>query len=188
MMPHSSQQENNSDVKSQKLKTIEKTIRSQVECEERAFHIVNKLIESHVDGDYLVECGKLINATHYTDIIEERTISRLCGYPVCPNSLGEIPKNKYHISTRTNKVYEISERKVSQLEKDNIVLKPGEWTLAALFILKMLAVKYPRIESSFSSQAALRHFSAVLTRLGQSLAQLHTLTEDILSVAELDNR
>lgn len=80
---------------------------------------------------------------HYKDAMEERSIAKLCGYPVCSNKLGnvrlfrlehicpdqehimfmscnvfmsfflEVPSQKYKISTKTNKVYDLTERKVN---------------------------------------------------------------------------
>jgi len=44
------------------------------------------------------------------DIIEERTIIKLCGYVLCSKPL-IVVRQQYHISTRTNKVYDISKRK-----------------------------------------------------------------------------
>lgn len=43
--------------------------------------------------------------------MDERSIIKLCGYPLCQKKLGIIPKQKYKISTKTNKVYDITERK-----------------------------------------------------------------------------
>ncbi|BFZ17125.1 hypothetical protein BsWGS_20164 [Bradybaena similaris] len=97
--------------RNENLKKYETTIRNRVECEERAFHIVNNLIDGKVDGPYLIKCGQMISREHYTDVIEERAISYLCGYPLCDHALTNIPKKQYHISTSTNKVYDISERK-----------------------------------------------------------------------------
>lgn len=54
---------------------------------------------------------KDINQSHYQDIIEERAITETCGYPLCLKPLSFIPKQKYHISVTTNKVYDLSERK-----------------------------------------------------------------------------
>ncbi|XP_064416123.1 putative RNA polymerase II subunit B1 CTD phosphatase rpap2 isoform X2 [Latimeria chalumnae] len=68
-------------------------------------------MESDVTEDYLMECGKFITSAHYRDAVEERSILKICGYPLCPNKLGDIPKQKYKISTKTNKVYDITERK-----------------------------------------------------------------------------
>ncbi|XP_026471550.1 putative RNA polymerase II subunit B1 CTD phosphatase RPAP2 homolog [Ctenocephalides felis] len=45
------------------------------------------------------------------DVFEERFILKICGYPLCDNQLGSIPKHKFKISTSVNKVYDITERK-----------------------------------------------------------------------------
>lgn len=52
-----------------------------------------------------------INQSHYDDIVEERAIIKLCGYPLCSEKLGNMPKKQYQISTVRNKVYDITERK-----------------------------------------------------------------------------
>ncbi|XP_030791031.1 putative RNA polymerase II subunit B1 CTD phosphatase RPAP2 [Rhinopithecus roxellana] len=58
-----------------------------------------------------MECGKFITPAHYSDVVDERSIVKLCGYPLCQKKLGIVPKQKYKISTKTNKVYDITERK-----------------------------------------------------------------------------
>ncbi|XP_074191234.1 putative RNA polymerase II subunit B1 CTD phosphatase RPAP2 isoform X3 [Rhinolophus sinicus] len=55
--------------------------------------------------------GKFITPAHYSDVVDERSIIKLCGYPLCQKKLGIVPKQKYKISTKTNKVYDITERK-----------------------------------------------------------------------------
>ncbi|XP_054577338.1 putative RNA polymerase II subunit B1 CTD phosphatase RPAP2 isoform X3 [Eptesicus fuscus] len=55
--------------------------------------------------------GKFITPAHYSDVVDERSIIKLCGYPLCHKKLGIVPKQKYKISTQTNKVYDITERK-----------------------------------------------------------------------------
>lgn len=52
-----------------------------------------------------------LNQAHYDDIIEERSIVKLCGYPLCNITLGNIPKQQYIIASSQNKVYDITERK-----------------------------------------------------------------------------
>lgn len=52
-----------------------------------------------------------INQSHYDDIVEERSIVKLCGYPLCDDPLKNIPKRQFIISTAQNKVYDITERK-----------------------------------------------------------------------------
>lgn len=45
------------------------------------------------------------------DVIEERAIVKLCGYVLCSSQLTAVIRQQYHISTRKNKVYDISRRK-----------------------------------------------------------------------------
>lgn len=46
------------------------------------------------------------------DVIEERAIIKLCGYVQCDNCLSAtMPKQRYRISMKSNKVYDISQRK-----------------------------------------------------------------------------
>ncbi|XP_021493564.2 putative RNA polymerase II subunit B1 CTD phosphatase RPAP2 isoform X1 [Meriones unguiculatus] len=90
---------------------LEAAARRKAEFERKAVHIVEQLLEENITEEFLKECGALITPAHYSDVVEERAIIRLCGYPLCPKKLGAIPKQKYKISTKTNKVYDITERK-----------------------------------------------------------------------------
>lgn len=56
-----------------------------------------------------------ITQDQYQDVTEERAITELCGYPLCCNILTNVPSKIYHISTRQNKVYDITDRKVRVL-------------------------------------------------------------------------
>jgi hypothetical protein len=64
---------------------------------------------------------KFISESHFQDIIEERAISMNCGYPLCQKKLQNIPSQQYHISTKKNKVYDITERKVTNFKHYNLV-------------------------------------------------------------------
>ncbi len=90
---------------------LENSIRKRVALEERAFRIVERLIENPVEEEYFRESGRYIDPNHYADIVEERSIVNQCGYPLCVQILKNVPKQKYRISTRTNTVYDITERK-----------------------------------------------------------------------------
>ncbi|XP_064616983.1 putative RNA polymerase II subunit B1 CTD phosphatase Rpap2 [Liolophura sinensis] len=90
---------------------LEAKIRKRVAYEERAFRIVEKLLDNTVTSEYLADCGLYITPSHYADIVEERAIINTCGYPVCSNVLGAIPQQKYFISTKSNRVYDVTERK-----------------------------------------------------------------------------
>ncbi|XP_075989825.1 putative RNA polymerase II subunit B1 CTD phosphatase RPAP2 [Anticarsia gemmatalis] len=92
---------------------IRQAILKKRECNAKAQQIVESLLESCVTDTYLLQCLPDINQTHFQDIIEERSIIHLCGYPLCPKTLSvkDIPKQKYRISLKTNKVYDITARK-----------------------------------------------------------------------------
>ncbi|XP_044157344.1 putative RNA polymerase II subunit B1 CTD phosphatase RPAP2 [Bufo gargarizans] len=90
---------------------LENAIRKKIETEKRAHQIVERLLENNISEDFLMDCAKFISPSHYKDIVEERSIIKICGYPICKNTLENVPKQKYKISTRTNKVYDITERK-----------------------------------------------------------------------------
>ncbi|XP_068728587.1 putative RNA polymerase II subunit B1 CTD phosphatase RPAP2 isoform X1 [Montipora capricornis] len=96
----------------QRLKDLEVSIRSQVAAEERAHKIVEKLVlEDNISTDFLMHAGNLITTSHYADVVEERMIAKKCGYAICNNQLSKVPLQRYKISLRTNKVYDITERK-----------------------------------------------------------------------------
>ncbi|XP_037682572.1 putative RNA polymerase II subunit B1 CTD phosphatase RPAP2 isoform X1 [Choloepus didactylus] len=90
---------------------LEAAVRRKIEFERKALHIVEQLLEENITEEFLMECGKFITSAHYKDVVDERSIIKLCGYPLCQNKLGIVPKQKYKISTKTNKVYDITERK-----------------------------------------------------------------------------
>ncbi|XP_068604824.1 putative RNA polymerase II subunit B1 CTD phosphatase rpap2 isoform X2 [Brachionichthys hirsutus] len=90
---------------------VKEKLREKLGLEERALKVVERLVEDGVAEDFLIDCAKFITPLNYKDAIEERSITNLCGYPACSNELGKIPNQKYKISTKTNKVYDITERK-----------------------------------------------------------------------------
>ena len=56
--------------------------------------------------------AQCLEPPHYNDVVEERFIEKLCGWPQCDKHLVNIPSAKYHISVKQKKVLDISERKV----------------------------------------------------------------------------
>ncbi|KAL0273014.1 UNVERIFIED_CONTAM: hypothetical protein PYX00_005793 [Menopon gallinae] len=88
------------------------TLRKKKECNARALAIVERLCEPLIpEEDWFLSSMEFINQCHFEDIIVERAILKLCGYPLCKNRLENVPAKKYHISTKQNKVYDITERK-----------------------------------------------------------------------------
>uniref|UniRef100_A0A8C4EJB8 RNA polymerase II subunit B1 CTD phosphatase RPAP2 homolog n=1 Tax=Dicentrarchus labrax TaxID=13489 RepID=A0A8C4EJB8_DICLA len=90
---------------------VKEKLREKLDLEKRAVKVVERLLEDRVAEDFLVDCARFITLANYKDAIEERFIAKMCGYPICPNKLGKIPTQRYKISTKTNKVYDITERK-----------------------------------------------------------------------------
>ncbi|XP_077309045.1 putative RNA polymerase II subunit B1 CTD phosphatase RPAP2 isoform X2 [Lithobates pipiens] len=90
---------------------LERAVRRKVETEKRAHQIVERFLENNITADFLLECAQYISPSHYKDTVEERSIIKQCGYPICNKRLENVPKQKYKISTRTNKVFDITERK-----------------------------------------------------------------------------
>ncbi|KFR00386.1 Putative RNA polymerase II subunit B1 CTD phosphatase RPAP2, partial [Nipponia nippon] len=90
---------------------LEAAMRKKIEFEKKALHIVEQLLEENITEEFLLNSGKFITPSHYKDIVDERSIIKLCGYPLCQNKLENVPKQKYRISTKTNRVYDITERK-----------------------------------------------------------------------------
>ncbi|XP_052522503.1 putative RNA polymerase II subunit B1 CTD phosphatase RPAP2 isoform X2 [Tympanuchus pallidicinctus] len=95
----------------QRKAALEASTRKKIELEKKALHIVEQLLEENITEEFLLNSGKCITPSHYKDIVDERSIIKLCGYPVCRNKLENVPKQKYRISTKTNRVYDITERK-----------------------------------------------------------------------------
>ncbi|KAJ8039282.1 RNA polymerase II subunit B1 CTD phosphatase Rpap2 [Holothuria leucospilota] len=93
-------------------KEVEEYVQEQFEAQKKAVQIVERLTDVPVDEDFFRNCAKFILPSHYTDATEERSILKNCGYPLCEKKLGKIPPQKYHISTKKNKIYDITERKV----------------------------------------------------------------------------
>ncbi|XP_043526997.1 putative RNA polymerase II subunit B1 CTD phosphatase RPAP2, partial [Frieseomelitta varia] len=99
-------------VKKKMSKTqIQLAIIKKKECDAKALTIVEQLLEPKIDSQWLLSNLKYINKSHMEDVIEERAIIKLCGYILCNNALTTIIDQRYHISTKKNKVYDITRRK-----------------------------------------------------------------------------
>lgn len=87
------------------------TLQKKKECNARALKIVEGMLEASVQGEWFLDMLQHINQSHLQDITEERAIGKLCGYPLCTNGLKNVPSQQFRISTKLNKVYDITERK-----------------------------------------------------------------------------
>eukprot|EP00112_Aurelia_sp_Birch-Aquarium-sp1_P006740 Seg1738.8 transcript_id=Seg1738.8/GoldUCD/mRNA.D3Y31 product="putative RNA polymerase II subunit B1 CTD phosphatase RPAP2" protein_id=Seg1738.8/GoldUCD/D3Y31 len=95
-----------------KEKELRQNIEAQVAHEKRAYKNVEKTVLSDAVGrDILQDVVNEIMPSHYADIVEERSIAKLCGYPLCSNKLAKVSRQNFHISVQRRKVYDITERK-----------------------------------------------------------------------------
>ncbi|XP_060534652.1 RNA polymerase II subunit B1 CTD phosphatase Rpap2 isoform X2 [Cylas formicarius] len=92
-------------------KEIQATAQRKKDCDARAMKIVEFSIEGKLRPEVFTKCLPFITQEHYQDIVEERAITKLCGYSVCGKKIPEMPNKQYFISTKSNKVYDITERK-----------------------------------------------------------------------------
>lgn len=69
------------------------------------------LLDGIEDDGQLFAAGSLMSRSDYEDVVTERTISNLCGYPLCPNSLptDHPKKGQYRISIKEHRVYNLHE-------------------------------------------------------------------------------
>lgn len=79
--------------------------------EEKAHKIVTRLAVETINEEALIAIVKYIEPYHYEEIVEERFLSKLCGYPICKKHLKNIPTQKYQISSKLNQVLDIGDRK-----------------------------------------------------------------------------
>lgn len=89
--------------------TIKDEYERRKKAEKKAHFIVEQLIEDDVEIDQFLSAIKRITGQHYSDIVEERSLSNLCGYCLCKHKLKQTLKQQYKINK--NKVYDITERK-----------------------------------------------------------------------------
>lgn len=67
------------------------------------------MLDGITDQKHLFAAGTLISRSDYEDVVTERTIAKLCGYPLCRSSpLSNVSrKGKYQISISEHIVYDL---------------------------------------------------------------------------------
>jgi len=82
-----------------------------VSVKDAVFKLQMLLLEGIQNEDQLFAAGSLMSRSDYEDIVTERSITNVCGYPLCCNALpSERPrKGKYRISLKEHKVYDLQE-------------------------------------------------------------------------------
>lgn len=90
---------------------LQLALRKKKECNAKAQSIVEALLDPVDDVENFLIMLRDINQSHFDDVVQERAIQKVCGYPLCAKELLNIPQQKYVISLSNKKVYDITERK-----------------------------------------------------------------------------
>ena len=70
------------------LQEIEKEVRFRLKKQEETYLVQQRLIETQkVSEESFIECASFMQPSHYEDVIVERSLAGLCGYPTCGNSV-----------------------------------------------------------------------------------------------------
>ncbi|KAI3802423.1 hypothetical protein L1987_30555 [Smallanthus sonchifolius] len=68
-----------------------------------------RLLEGIRSESQLSVAASLLSKSNYHDVVTERSIAQMCGYPLCLNSLAWSTKGRYCISLKEHKVYDLLE-------------------------------------------------------------------------------
>lgn len=86
-------------------------IKVRIEKEKRTFAIQDQLISQlSVSPQFLIDSAADLQPSHYDDVVTERVLGHICGYPLCSNKLLQKKGGqKYHVSLSQKKVYDAAE-------------------------------------------------------------------------------
>ena len=81
--------------------------------QENALRLVEQLMKPNITREILLQSASVLNQGFYQDCVEERSLTGVCGYPICDNVKPSFEKKgKFHISLKDKKVYDLAERKL----------------------------------------------------------------------------
>ncbi|PON69610.1 RNA polymerase II subunit B1 CTD phosphatase RPAP2-like protein [Parasponia andersonii] len=82
-----------------------------VSVKDAVYTIQLSLLQGIANENQLFAAGSIISRSDYNDVVTERSIANLCGYPLCPKPLpsDRSRKGHYRISLKEHKVYDLQE-------------------------------------------------------------------------------
>lgn len=83
-----------------------------LECRRRIADFVESMLEQDIELDQLRAGETLICQADFDDIVQERYILKLCGYPLCSNKLTKEWRQRYHLSLKDRRIYDVEVRKL----------------------------------------------------------------------------
>lgn len=115
-----------------------------LEYRRKTLSFVESMLKPDIHTDDLRLGENFICQSDYDNVVQERFILKLCGYPLCPNKLTKEWKQKYHVSLRDKRIYDVEVRKLycsvrcmdvstqyreNNLPEQPIWMRPGDNTL-----------------------------------------------------------
>lgn len=83
-----------------------------LEFRRQTLEFVESMLEPDLNLDNLKAGEGLMCQRDYDCIVQERFILKICGYPVCSNKLVKEWKQKFHVSLRNTRIYDVEIRKL----------------------------------------------------------------------------
>lgn len=83
-----------------------------LECRRRIMNFVESMLEPDITSEQLRAGEEFLCRSDYDSIAQERYILKLCGYPLCSNELIKEWKQRYHLSLRDKRIYDVEIRKL----------------------------------------------------------------------------
>lgn len=83
-----------------------------LEYRRRILAFVESMLEPEITPNELQAGEEILCQADYDSIVQERYILKICGYPLCSNQLERIWKQKFHVSLRDKRIYDVEIRKL----------------------------------------------------------------------------
>ena len=97
----------------EKREKIRDALMKKKSFQENALRLVEQLMKPNITREILLQSASVLNQGFYQDCVEERSLTVVCGYPICDNVKPSFEKKgKFHISLKDKKVYDLAERKL----------------------------------------------------------------------------
>jgi len=78
----------------------------------KSLSFVESMLEPEITEQQLRSGEEFICQRDYDSIVQERFLQKLCGYPICSNNLTKEWKQRYHVSLRDKRIYDVEVRKL----------------------------------------------------------------------------
>lgn len=73
---------------------------------------IESMLQPNISLDELKNGEDFICRHDYDSITQERYLQKLCGFPLCSNELSKEWKQRYHISLKDKRIYDVEIRKL----------------------------------------------------------------------------